>query len=84
MTRLRFKQKTSADTGYKMRLASSERKHIGQTNGPLDRRTDGRPYRRTDKPSYRDTKTHLKNAVPMSFRVSEQVSDRMSAAKHAS
>ena len=48
--------KTSADTGYKMRLASFERKRSGPTDLWTDRRTDGR----TDKPSYKHARTHQK------------------------
>ena len=48
-----------------MRLASFERRCFGRTYGRTygrtDLRTDGRTYGRTDKPSYRDARTHLKN-----------------------
>ena len=40
--------RTSADTGYKMRLASFDRKRVGRIYGRTDGQTDGRTDGQTD------------------------------------
>ena len=66
-------QETRANTGHAVLRSTTISPKMKRRNGPTERRSDGR----TDRPSYRDARTHLKQEQEQGQKKKDEEEEEM-------